>query len=86
MCVINREAHSLFIFFLSLEVHSIMSASLNNYLLELTSLGVSNNPSAPQHVGNLPSAQQGGLTLNYMVGNIALTYNDSHRFDFTRIV
>ena len=31
-----------------------MSASLNNYLLELTSLGVSNNPSAPQLVGTLP--------------------------------
>ena len=31
-----------------------MLASLNNYLLEPTSLGVSNNPSAPQLVGTLP--------------------------------
>ena len=31
-CVIIREAHSLFIFFHSLETHSKMSASLNNYL------------------------------------------------------
>ena len=31
-----------------------MSASLNNYLLEPTSLGVSNKPSAPQLVGTLP--------------------------------
>ena len=31
-----------------------MSASLNNYLLELASLGVSNNPSSPQLVGTLP--------------------------------
>ena len=31
-----------------------MSASLNNYLLEPTSLGMSNNPSAPQLVGTLP--------------------------------
>ena len=40
-----------------------MLASLNNYLLDPTSLGVSNNPSAPQLVGPFPSAQQGGLTL-----------------------
>ena len=63
-----------------------MSALLNNYLLELTSLGVSNNPSAPQLVGTFPSAQQGGLTLAYMVGTIASTYNDSPRVDFTSIV
>ena len=63
-----------------------MLASLNNYLLEPTSLGVSNNPSAPQLVGTLPSARQGGLTLNYMAGTIAPTYNDSPRVDFTRIV
>ena len=50
---INREAHSLFIFFRSLEVHSNMSASLKNYLLDPTSLGVSNNPSAPPLVGTL---------------------------------
>ena len=60
---INREVHSLFILFRSLEVHSNMSASINNYLLELTSLGVSNNLSAPQLVGTFPSDQQGGLTL-----------------------
>ena len=51
---INIEDHSLFIFFRSLEVHSNMSASLNNYLLKPTSLGVSNNPSAPPLVGTLP--------------------------------
>ena len=49
----NRKAHSLFIFFHSLEVHSNMPSSLNNYLLEPTSLGVSNNPSAPPLVGTL---------------------------------
>ena len=31
-----------------------MLASLNNYLLDLTSIGVSNNPSAPQLMGTLP--------------------------------
>ena len=51
---INRDAHSLFIFFRSLEVHSNMSASLSNYLLEPTSLGVSNNPSATPLVGTFP--------------------------------
>ena len=54
VCVINRESHSLFILFRSLEVHLIMSDSLNNYLLEPTSLGVPNNPSAPPLVGTLP--------------------------------
>ena len=83
---INREAHSLFIFFRSLEVQSNMSASLNNYLLDSTSLGVSNNPSAPQLVGTFPFDQQGGLTLNYMVGTISLTYNNSPRVDLSRIV
>ena len=38
-----------------------MLASLNNYLLELTSLGVSNNPSAPPLVGTLTLDQIGGL-------------------------
>ena len=83
---INRDDHSLFIFFHSLEVHSNMLASLNNYLLEPTSLRVSNNPSAPQLVGTFPSAQQGGLNLTYMVGTIAPTYNNSPRVDFTSIV
>ena len=68
VCVINREAHSLFIFFHSLIVHFNMSAPLNNYLLEPTSLEYSNNPSAPQLVGTLPSDQQGGLTLKQMWG------------------
>ena len=68
VCVINREAHSLFIFFRSLNVHFNMSAPLNNYLLELTSLGESNNSSAPQLVGTFPSDQQGGLTLTQMWG------------------
>ena len=54
VCVINREAHSLFIFFHSLEAHSNMSSALNNYLLDPTSLGVSNNPSATPLVGTLP--------------------------------
>ena len=61
VCVINREAHSLFIlfrslfiFFHSLETHSNILASLNNYLIEPTSRGVSNNPSAPQLVGTFP--------------------------------
>ena len=56
VCVINREAQSLFIFFHSLETHSNMLASLSNYLLEPTSLGVSNNPSAPKLVGTLSSS------------------------------
>ena len=54
LCMLNKEAQSLFILFHSLETHSNMLASLNNYLLEPTSLGVSNNPSAPQLVGTLP--------------------------------
>ena len=86
VCVINRESHSLFIFFHSREAHSNMSSSLNNYLLEPTSLKVSNNPIAPQLMGTLPSAEQRGLTLTYMVGTIAPTYNNSPRVDFYRIV
>ena len=43
-----RRASLLFIFFCSLYFHSNMSASLNNYLLGINSLGDSNNPSAPQ--------------------------------------
>ena len=68
VCVINRESHSLFIFFRSLNFHSNMSASLNNYLLESTSLGESNNPSAPQLWGLCPSDQQGGLSLTQRWG------------------
>ena len=84
--MINREAHSLFIFFRSLETHSNMSASLNNYLLEPTSLGDSNNPSAPQLVGNFPLQPKRRVILNTMMGTIAPTYNDSPRVNFSRIV
>ena len=85
MCVLNRETHSLFIFFRSLGTYSIMSASLNNYLLEPTSLGVSNNPSAPQLVGTFPPPTNKEV-YPYVVGTIALTYNDSPRVELTRIV
>ena len=83
--MINREAHSLFIFFHSLNVHSNMSASLNNYLLEPTSLGESNNSTAPQLVGTFPLRPTRRVILNKMVGNISLTYNESPRVDFSRI-
>ena len=85
VCVINREDHSLFIFFHSLETHFNMSSSLNNYLLELTFLGVSNNPSAPQPVGTLPLQPTRRVILNTMVGTIALTYNKSPRANLSRI-
>ena len=39
-----------------------MSASLDNYLLELTYLGESNNPSAPQLVGTLPPPTKRSVT------------------------
>ena len=58
----NREAHSLFIFFRSLNVHFNILARLNNYLLEPTSLGESNNPNALQLWVHFPPDQQGGLT------------------------
>ena len=83
--MINREVHSLFIFFHSLDVHSIMSASLNNYLLETPSLGDSNNPSAPQLVGTLPLRPTRTVILNTTVGTIAPTYNDAPIVDFYRI-
>ena len=86
VCVINREDHSLFIFFRSLESHSNMLASLNDYLLDSTSLGASNNPSAPQLVGTFPPPTNKDVYLNTMVGTIAPTYNDSHRVNFSRIV
>ena len=86
VCVINREAHSLFILFRSLNVHSNMSASLNNYLLEPTSLGESNNPSVPQLVGTLPLQSTRSVNLNIMVGTIAPTYNNSPRSEFSMIV
>ena len=54
VCVINREAHSLFIFFHSLNVHSNKFSSLTNYLPGPTSLGKSNNPSAPKLWGLFP--------------------------------
>ena len=84
--MINREAHSLFIFFRSLNVLSNMSASLNNYLLALTSLGEYNNPSAPHIVGTLPLRATRRVILNTMVGTISPTYNDSPRVEFSRIV
>ena len=68
VCVINRESHYLFIFLRSLNVHSNISAPLNNYLLGPTSLEESNNPSAPQLWGLSPSNQQGGLTLTQWWG------------------
>ena len=74
VCVINREVHSLFIFFRSRNVHFNMSTPLNNYLLEPTSLGESNNPSAPQLWGLcLQSTRRVNLDTN--VGSIAPTYN-----------
>ena len=57
-CVCDK--HSLFIFFRSLNVHSNMSASLNDYLLGPTSLGESNNPSAPQLWGLFPPINKKG--------------------------
>ena len=63
-----------------------MSASLNNYLLKPTSLGVSNNPNVPQPVGTLPPPTNKEVYLNTMVGTISPTYNDSHRVNFSRIV
>ena len=86
VCVINREAHSLFIFFHSLNVHFDMSTSLNNYLLEPTSLAESNSPSAPQLVGTLPLRPTRRVILNTTMGTIASTYNNSPRADFSRIV
>ena len=84
--MINREVHSLFIFIRSLETHSNMPASLNNYLRELTSLGVSNNPRAPQLVVTLSLQPTRRVILNTTVGTIAPTYNDSPRVDFFEIV
>ena len=54
-----------------------MLAPLNNYLIELTSLGEYNNPSSPHLVGTFPSDQQGQLLVNLdtTVGTISLTYN-----------
>ena len=63
-----------------------MSASLDNYLLEPTSLGESNNPSAPQLVGTLSLLSTRRVNLNKMVGTIGLTYNKSPRVNFSRIV
>ena len=68
-CVINREAHSLFILFHSLNVHFNMSTPLNNYLLGPTSLGESNNPSAPQIWGLC--LQSTRVNLDTIMGTIA---------------
>ena len=86
VCVINREAHSLFIFFYSLNALSNMLSSLNNYLLESTSPGESNNPSAPELVGTLPLSPTRRVILNTMVGTIVPTYNNSPRVEFSGIV
>ena len=51
-----------------------MSAVLNNYLVEATSLGESNNPSSPQLWG-LPSQSTRRVNLNSILGTIAQTYN-----------
>ena len=73
MCVINREAHSLFIFYRSINLLSNMSDSLNNYLPEPTSLGVSNKPSSPQLVGTLPLLPTRMVILSTMVETVAPT-------------
>ena len=67
VCVVCRN-EELFIFFRSLYFQSNKSASLNNYLPGLTSLGESNNPSAPQLWGLYPPDQQGGLTSTQLWG------------------
>ena len=74
VCIINREAYSLFIFFCSLNVHSNKSASLKNYLLGPTSLGESNYPSAPQLWGLCPPINKEGWPW-VNCGDYALTYN-----------
>ena len=51
-----------------------MSAPLNNYLIGLTSLGESNNPSSPQLWGlSLQSTRM--VNLDIVEGTIAPTYN-----------
>ena len=59
-CVEMRRGSLLFIFFHSFYVHSNKSASLNNYLPRLNSLGESNNPSAPQLWGLFPPINKEG--------------------------
>ena len=72
--MLNREAHSLFILFCSLNVHFNMSPPLNNYLLGPKSLGESNNPSSPQLWGLfLQSTKR--VNLDTIVGTIASTCN-----------
>ena len=74
VCVEMRRASILFIFFLSLYVHSNKSASLNNYLWGSNSLGESNNPSAPQLWGLFPQSTR-RVNLNSIMGTIAPNYN-----------
>ena len=74
VCVINRETHSLFIFFHSLNLHFNISTPLNNYLLEPTSLGESNNP-VPQNYGDFALRSTRRVNLDTNVGTIAPTYN-----------
>ena len=66
--VINRETHSIFLFFHSLNSHFNMLAPFNNYLLGPTSLRESDNTSAPQLWGIYPPDQQGGLTSTQLWG------------------
>ena len=49
-------------------LHPNKSASLDNYLPGPTSIGESNNPSAPQLWGLYPLDQQGGLTSTQLWG------------------
>ena len=51
-----------------------MSSPLNNYLLEPTSLGESNNPSAHNY-GNFSLRSTKRVNLETIVGTIALNYN-----------
>ena len=74
-CVINGEAHSLFILFHSLNFHPNKSPSLKNYLRGPTSLGESNNPSASQLWGLCPPINK-RVNLNSIVGTIAPNYNE----------
>ena len=74
VCVINRESHSLFIFFCSLNFHSNKSASLNNYLPGPTSLGESKTI-VPHNYGDFPLRSIRRVNLDTNVGTIAPIYN-----------
>ena len=74
MNMINRETHSLFIFFRSLTVHFNMSAPINNYLLELKYLKKSNTL-VPHNYGEFSLQSTRRVNLDTTVGTIAPTYN-----------